>query len=686
MPKELETDDPSLVQGTSFVMERNDEMNEAQATETHKVKAKEGHSVGTGGEKVGFAKYQVNGLISEAFELQKQRTDFYEKQVAPVEEVLKPLHEEIHNLEQSTRETNATLERLKSGNNLSEEDKRLQENPLEVEALESKLKMDAEKLDLLKQKAKPLEQQYEPLNRKMDKFNNDIYGVVANKAKFLNDAAYLYKDKDNVEQGTFSPDDDLGLLTRSVTSSSVGQLLATNRSTTAEERFGVDSEGKVIGVSIQADGAGVNSDIGDPKKQAFLDINYRDPNIQRGLSDLSVDDYITGQMDRHPGNIFIDPSNGNVTGIDNDLAFPEISRDQLIADRGAAFKGTVGIPSQISSEKAAKILATTPEDLERAIRETPRPKNAKPLSDDAIQGAKDRLVQLQNAIKDPKSGVKVISKFNDKTYDAAIQEQAEAFNNSPTTKKGIEFGKVSEKPTGFDFKAYDGCPKTSYLGSIEIARVQKQMALKSPGEAENHTLRDGKSVTKASREPDLDKGLKEIAQSKQTMLKNPGAMENKVLGGEIDNLKKSMAPLKKEADKLQQKIEKLEKPGFFTRLKERVVGNDDARMKKIAGLRDDQQQALQKLNPLEKQLDQKLEEAVAPQKAELEKQMQKKQGVGEKKGVSVKEGMEQKQKLKMDNVIGELKQSGAKLKDTNPELVQREGESTNKRNSVKLNN
>jgi hypothetical protein len=48
--------------------------------------------------------------------------------------------------------------------------------------------------------------------------------------------------------------------------------------------------------------------------------------------------------------------------------------------------------------------------------------------------------------------------------------------------------------------------------------------------------------------------------------------------------------------------------------------------------------------------------------------------------------MEQKQKLKMDNVIGELKQSGAKLKDTNPELVQREGESTGKRNSVKLNN
>ena len=301
MPKELEIDDPSLVQGSSFVMERNDEMNEAQATETHKVKAKEGHAVGTGGEKVGFAKYQVNGLIAESFELQKQRTDLVVNQKKPLEEKLKPLKQEIGSLESSTKETSATLERLNSGENLTEADKQLLQNPNEIEALKTKLEKETSQLNLLKEQATPLENQQKDLTRQVDKLNNQIYGVLNSKAKFLNDAAYLYKDKENVEQGTFSPDDDLGLLTRSVTSSSVGQLLATDRSTTAEERFGVDSEGKVIGVSIQADGAGVNSDIGDPKKQAFLDINYRDPNIQRGLSDLAVDDYITGQMDRHPG-------------------------------------------------------------------------------------------------------------------------------------------------------------------------------------------------------------------------------------------------------------------------------------------------------------------------------------------------------------------------------------------------
>ena len=37
--------------------------------------------------------------------------------------------------------------------------------------------------------------------------------------------------------------------------------------------------------------------------------------------DLQLIDALTGQVDRHGGNIFVDPKTGKVTGIDNDAAF-----------------------------------------------------------------------------------------------------------------------------------------------------------------------------------------------------------------------------------------------------------------------------------------------------------------------------------------------------------------------------
>jgi hypothetical protein len=121
---------------------------------------------------------------------------------------------------------------------------------------------------------------------------------------------------------------DRGLLTRQVASYQADQLLGLNM--VSEEKFGVDQHGNVLGMSVLADGGGAMV-----AGKSLLNVNYSRPEIQRGLSDLQVSDFITGQVDRNPNNIFIDPVTGKVTGIDNDLAFPEVSREEVFARRDA---------------------------------------------------------------------------------------------------------------------------------------------------------------------------------------------------------------------------------------------------------------------------------------------------------------------------------------------------------------
>lgn len=50
-------------------------------------------------------------------------------------------------------------------------------------------------------------------------------------------------------------------------------------------------------------------------------LNMEKPETANGLLRLQVFDWITGQVDRHPGNYFIDPASGAVKAIDNDCSF-----------------------------------------------------------------------------------------------------------------------------------------------------------------------------------------------------------------------------------------------------------------------------------------------------------------------------------------------------------------------------
>jgi len=144
------------------------------------------------------------------------------------------------------------------------------------------------------------------------------------------------------------------------------------------------------------------------------DVPLRSAAAQRGFSDLQVIDWITGQVDRHGGNIFVTDA-GAVKGIDNDLAFgPEV--DLTGVDKN------VGLPPVVHDRTARAIEAMSEEDLERLLDDAVPPSERLTKDADLPAGrsisemgaAKERLRRLKDHLK--KDGV-VVSSFNDDTFD-----------------------------------------------------------------------------------------------------------------------------------------------------------------------------------------------------------------------------------------------------------------------------
>lgn len=74
------------------------------------------------------------------------------------------------------------------------------------------------------------------------------------------------------------------MVSRAVASYQLDSLLQLG--VVAEEKFGLDEQNRVFGISVLADGAGIQSEFraegpGSPKIGCFLNVDYSDPVIQR---------------------------------------------------------------------------------------------------------------------------------------------------------------------------------------------------------------------------------------------------------------------------------------------------------------------------------------------------------------------------------------------------------------------
>lgn len=370
-------------------------------------------------------------------------------------------------------------------------------------------------------------------------------------------SAYLFNDVNmsQPEQGN-----DRGLLTRSVASTAVDQYLGTN--VVAEERFGVDPDGIPIGISIQADGAGITGTYaageGEKRKNAFLDVDYKNPDIQRGLSDLEVNDYLTGQIDRHGGNIFIDTSGEKpkVTGIDNDLAFPEVPRDKMQVND----KWVKDPPRFIHADTAQKILDINPDEYAAMLKNLPVPEGVSPLSDAAIEQAKDRLVKLQNAIRDGNGPPEIVQNFDDHTYNVCVQEQEARLKQhlADSDKKGYGAGGTFKMN---DLKPEDSgtmlsCPRTSYLGTAVIQHKSYEIGMQE--NPDKFTVRPGDTTKPANRDPDIVE--RNNLRADPNLIQNEGMRNSaNLLKEQIESSKKLIKETQNNISSLKQEVEALEK-------------------------------------------------------------------------------------------------------------------------------
>jgi Domain of unknown function (DUF4157) len=105
----------------------------------------------------------------------------------------------------------------------------------------------------------------------------------------------------------------------------------------------------------------------------YHQFDFTNPLVQKGLMDLQLMDAITGQVDRHGGNIFIDPQTGQVTGIDNDAAFGSQNSADPNGLRKTQFgvmstSHNKGLPPLVDYDSAQMVLKLDPKAVRQELK------------------------------------------------------------------------------------------------------------------------------------------------------------------------------------------------------------------------------------------------------------------------------------------------------------------------------
>ncbi len=530
-----------IVSSQDFAVRENKDRSTAQANETFVLDAKSNRSIGENGETLAFGKKQFG--FDQAVEQARMdaqtaaQTELAGMLANPAVRTWNDQKVHVENLDsqlkfatQAMEVANEALEKGITDGVTGDDLAALQSDAQRRTAAVTQLQRDKQNApDTLKRLAGELQQNpdlqaFVRQQQKVEAAKN----LVGSSNAIAESSANLYAGNsmyDPAEGG------DRDLITRSVASAKVDQLLGTN--VCAQEKFGLDDQGKLIGVSVQADGAGVRSQTGEnewmEQQTAFLNVDYSKSEIQRGLYDLEALDYVTGQIDRHQGNIFIDGKSGKVTGIDNDLAFPAVDREQMLnRNEGLKDKAVAGMPKMMHEETAAKLMSVTPEQLRETLQGIKAPDTGKSLGEAEIEGAIKRLQDLQTAISNaPAGGIKIVPEFTPDTYAESIAIQEE--NNR---QQSLSRDANSTKEVKFD--------STSYIGSVENERQFAQAKIDAGDSL--YKMRDENSAGKA-------KINQEFAAYQE--MDAGGKAQYKAFQKDIDKLEDKLAATRQEIQKLE---------------------------------------------------------------------------------------------------------------------------------------
>jgi hypothetical protein len=153
----------------------------------------------------------------------------------------------------------------------------------------------------------------------------------------------------------------------------------------------------------------------------LLDVDLKNPEVQRGMANLEVLDYLTGQEDRHEGNIFVDPQTGKVSGIDNDMSFGgdmTAEKFQELGDNNINLK-VQGLPSQIDADLGMRILVMEESEFLQILEGNK--KDRAHLTEEEKESAVDRFRHLKVHVDNLYMNDGFIWQWNDDTYDEAVE-------------------------------------------------------------------------------------------------------------------------------------------------------------------------------------------------------------------------------------------------------------------------
>ena len=243
------------------------------------------------------------------------------------------------------------------------------------------------------------------------------------------------------------------LIARQVMSSRLDRAMGTN--TLAREVFSKDQDGGVLGITARVPGKALKEQ-GDEetgKPDLYRNFDFSQPATQKGLSDLQLMDALTGQIDRHGGNIFIDPETGRVYGIDNDLAFPkddEFRKDNMLKDQFSVDQQGTLVYNQdlIDAETARSFLDVNRDELEGILRG--RRKDPESLDEAAIQKTLERYDAIRAKIlllkgrTDRGEPNGLVTDWNNNTFLAALGASTQAHNNNYIARSVFKFTQAGD--------------------------------------------------------------------------------------------------------------------------------------------------------------------------------------------------------------------------------------------------
>jgi hypothetical protein len=145
-------------------------------------------------------------------------------------------------------------------------------------------------------------------------------------------------------------------------------------------------------------------------------VDLSKPEIQKGLADLQLFDAISGQSDRHVGNIFVDPDTGQVTGIDDDQSFGQGQKPDQMEESGDKYRG---LPGVVDAGTAEQILLLKPRELRAYLQA--RKGDTVALTDKDLDDAEARLRVVQSYLRWLTEEDLLVHNWDEESYEAALE-------------------------------------------------------------------------------------------------------------------------------------------------------------------------------------------------------------------------------------------------------------------------